>query len=245
MDSNRHKASDGYEYVFMLPVLNEAPILEQSVRLLSDYLREKWPKRGSSWRIIVGDNGSTDGTSEIARRLSEEPDSCVLHRHISERGKGRAIREIVRENYADYYFFLDADLPIRLEAIAEFLEPLERNEADVVCMRRIGKRPLKRRVMTGVWRLATKLLFGLPLHDAQSGAKAFSRRALPALTACNEAGYFLDTEFLIRCNDDRLRIREIEEEWIENRFPERTSKISFFRFSLETLAFMRRQMQRK
>ena len=52
----------------VLPVLNEAHVLEQSVTKLHRYLASNLPYK---WRIIISDNGSTDDTATIARWLAE------------------------------------------------------------------------------------------------------------------------------------------------------------------------------
>ena len=56
-------------------------------------LREYLPGVISNpWRIVVADNGSEDGTPEIARRLSQEH-SDVAWTRLEQRGRGRALRQ--------------------------------------------------------------------------------------------------------------------------------------------------------
>lgn len=52
----------------VLPVFNEAHMFEQSVTKLHKYIASNLPYK---WRIVIADNGSTDGTAAIARRLAE------------------------------------------------------------------------------------------------------------------------------------------------------------------------------
>ncbi len=52
----------------VLPVFNEAHMFEQSVTKLHKYLASNLPYK---WRIVIADNGSTDDTATIARRLAE------------------------------------------------------------------------------------------------------------------------------------------------------------------------------
>ena len=51
----------------VLPVLNEAHVIARSVSTLHAYLSQHVPHR---WRIIIADNGSTDGTAEAAHQLA-------------------------------------------------------------------------------------------------------------------------------------------------------------------------------
>ena len=50
----------------VIPVLNEAHVLERSIRTVHDFLSERVPYR---WRIVIAENGSTDGTMDVAQRL--------------------------------------------------------------------------------------------------------------------------------------------------------------------------------
>ena len=52
----------------VLPVLNEAHVLEQPATKLHKYLASNLPHK---WCIIIADNGSTDGTAAIVRRLAK------------------------------------------------------------------------------------------------------------------------------------------------------------------------------
>ncbi len=53
----------------MIPVLNEAHVLDKSVRTVRKFLTENLT---CMWRVVVVDNGSTDGTDKVARKLAEE-----------------------------------------------------------------------------------------------------------------------------------------------------------------------------
>ena len=53
----------------VLPVLNEAHVLEKSVAKLRAYLQQNLPYR---YQIIIADNGSTDGTSQAAAKLAQQ-----------------------------------------------------------------------------------------------------------------------------------------------------------------------------
>src|SRR4051812_50165761 len=73
----------------VVPVYNEEHVLERSIRRLHDFLSERFP---FSWRIVIADNASTDGTLTVARRLEYEL-SGVAGLHPPAKGGGRAPRE--------------------------------------------------------------------------------------------------------------------------------------------------------
>jgi cellulose synthase/poly-beta-1,6-N-acetylglucosamine synthase-like glycosyltransferase len=72
----------------VVPVFNEAAVLEQSVRRLHRFLLAQFP---FSWRIVVADNASTDATPAIAARLARELAGVELLR-LERKGRGRALR---------------------------------------------------------------------------------------------------------------------------------------------------------
>src|ERR1051325_727617 len=71
----------------VIPVLNEAHVLEKSVERVIGFLRERFHCK---WHLVIIDNGSTDGTQNVARTL------CGRHRKmqfppLTQRGRGRAL----------------------------------------------------------------------------------------------------------------------------------------------------------
>ena len=75
------------EISVVLPAHNEAERIAEAVK----QTKQSLDKISSSFEIIIAEDGSTDGTAEIARRIeAEEP--CVRHIHSVERlGKGKAL----------------------------------------------------------------------------------------------------------------------------------------------------------
>src|SRR5688572_2573555 len=90
----------------VIPVLNEAHVLEKSVNTVREYLGEVFPYR---WRVVIVDNGSTDGTQDVARRLSTVYSDVAFY-HLHERGRGRALRYAWTQSKADVVCYMDVDL---------------------------------------------------------------------------------------------------------------------------------------
>jgi glycosyltransferase involved in cell wall biosynthesis len=80
----------------VVPVYNERLPLEGSIRRLHGFLAASLP---FSWQIVIADNASTDGTLAIAHRLSYELDRVEVL-HLSEKGRGRALRRAWSEGSA-------------------------------------------------------------------------------------------------------------------------------------------------
>ena len=74
----------------VLPVLNEERALPKTVETLRNFMSSRLSEY--RWRIVIADNGSTDGTRDVGLQLSEEL-SAVHYTRLKERGRGRALRE--------------------------------------------------------------------------------------------------------------------------------------------------------
>ena len=104
---------------------------------------------GPADRVVVADNGSTDGTAALAAAAGAR----VVH--AARRVYGRAcLAGIAAAPDSDVFVFLDADLSERPEELPRLVDPILRNEADLVLGRRTGtKRPWHARSGTAlcVW----------------------------------------------------------------------------------------------
>src|SRR5262245_9131302 len=106
----------------VIPVYNEAHVLEKSIATLSDFLTVNLPY---DWRIVIADNASTDETLAVAESIGHaNPRVNVLH--LDQKGRGRALKAAWLGSEADVLSYMDVDLstdiaayPILVGAIAE------------------------------------------------------------------------------------------------------------------------------
>jgi len=162
--------------------------------------------------VVVCDDGSSDLTGEIAERLGAE-----VVRHEKNLGYGAAIRSLfrrARELNADVFVTLDADGQHDPAEIPMVVKPVIDGEADVV----IGSRfvdgslayamPWYRRI--GV-KFITRLVNNSSKYgvkDAQSGFRAYSRKALQCLSLL-EDGMGVSVEILLNARKCGLKIKEV------------------------------------
>ncbi len=72
----------------VIPVLNEAHVLEKSVETVRRFLARGFDY---SWKLVLVDNGSTDGTDQVAQRVAEKH-ADVEFLQLQQEGRGRALR---------------------------------------------------------------------------------------------------------------------------------------------------------
>ena len=169
--------------------------------------------------VLVVDDGSPDGTGELAERMAEaNPRINVLHRP-RKMGLGTAYITGFKwglERGFDYLMEMDADFSHDPRHIPEFLAAA--NDADVV----IGSRYLQGRVTVVNWPMSRLMLSytanvyariatGLGLWDLTAGFKCFRRKVLEAidLNAVRSNGYGFQIEMNVRAWRKGFVIREI------------------------------------
>ena len=160
-------------------------------------------------KVLVVDDGSKDETGLIAENLG-----AVVVRHEKNLGKGAAIRdcfEWARQTGADVLVTLDGDGQHDPSNVPALLGCLQSTGADVVIGSRTSRppdMPRYRWVGERTLDLATRIRVGERLIDAQSGFRAYSRRAIEKLVPA-EYGMGVDSELIMRAHHAGMRIAEV------------------------------------
>lgn len=225
-----------------IPTWNEGLVIERNLNTLLQEIPRLLPE--DDVLIEVADNGSTDGTRDLVRRLVESFGQTVGRRPVrlellvlQERGKGIAIRRSWERHVddRDILAFMDADLATDIRHLPELITPLRERRASLVCGSRFAlgaevERGFFREAISRLYRLCQFLILHLPVKDAQCGFKAIgadvARRILPL---CEEMTWLFDSELIARVARQRLPILEIPVAWMEDRVPERHSSIRVLR----------------
>jgi glycosyltransferase involved in cell wall biosynthesis len=217
------------EVSVVIPCLNEAASIERCVIKATAAL-EGQGRRGE---VIVADNGSEDGSAELAR------DAGALVVFEPRRGYGSAYIAGFAAARGDYIVMADADLTYDFADIPRFVDELDTG-ADLVIGDRMGNiqpgampwlhRYVGNPLLTGV----LNLLFRTGVRDAHCGMRAVRRSALPRLDL-RTTGMEFASEMVIRAGKERLGIAEIP---IHYHPREGESKLSSFRDGWRHLRFL-------
>lgn len=156
--------------LIVFPVYNEEEILEKNCLKVFDFCRKNLT---DEFEFVIANNGSTDNTSEIAKKLGESV-PAVKYLFLKEKGrKGGAVKTAWQRYRADYYIFMDIDLATDLSALPVLVNELK-NGADLVIGSRylkesLLKRSLFRKMISLFYNFLTKTFFNCPFNDLAIG----------------------------------------------------------------------------
>lgn len=213
-------------FTLVIPAFNEAPVIGTTLATLSAAFRRD---AHLDWDIIVADNGSSDGTGNVARQTGDERIRVL---NIAERGKGNALRAAFKEAGGDIVGFTDADLPVSPEEIIAAVRLVSEGAVDVAAGSRLlpeSKRPDRewwRTASSRMFNFLAHVLVGVGVSDSQCPLKIMNARGRALLLATLESTWFLDLEFFALAKREGLRIREVPVTWNEHRYPDRKSKLA-------------------
>jgi glycosyltransferase involved in cell wall biosynthesis len=186
----------------VIPCLNEAGNIEQCVRLARGVLDES----GISGEVIVVDNGSDDGSAELA----QDAGGTVVHE--PHRGYGSAYLAGFDAAHGDYIVMIDADLTYDFREIPRFVKELDDGGQFVMGNRMKGIEPgampwMNRYIGNPLLSGFLNLIYRTKIGDAHCGMRALRRDVLPVLDLCS-TGMEFASEMVIRASKANLDIRE-------------------------------------
>ena len=195
----------GSGITIFIPVYNEEDLLVKNTVCLLGFLDSlKMP-----YEVILGSNGSTDGTVDLARELSRQH-AAVRFFHLAAKGVGRAFREGVGMAAYDRVITVDMDLSISLDFIPEACRLLD--HADMVIGSKITgeqQRSWSRKTASNLFiRLAGRLL-SINYHDYSIAAKGYRKDLLKRYLESIDDHTFYVVEIVHRAARDGFRISEI------------------------------------
>ena len=195
------------ELSIVMPCLNEAETLPKCVGKALRFLRE----HRVAGEVLVADNGSTDGSLELAAQLGARVVT------VTERGYGHALRGGLAAARGKFVIMGDADDSYDFAALGAFVEKL-RADADLVqgCRLPAGggtiepdaMPPSHRWLGNPLFSALARRMFRVPVNDIYCGLRGFRRDLIPQLDLRCEGMEFA-TEMLIKASLRGARIEEV------------------------------------
>src|SRR5579862_6511197 len=194
----------------LIPVYNERTVIERSLSLV---LAAPLPENMDRELVIV-DDCSTDGTSELLDRLAAKEPRIRLFRQTVNQGKGAAVRRAIEEARGDFCLVQDADLEYDPSEYGKLLKPLLEGHADAVFGSRYmaGEQsrilPFWHSMINKGLTLVSNMFCNLNVTDMETCYKVFRTDLLKSIPVrSNRFGF--EPEIVMKSAKRKLRIYEV------------------------------------
>jgi len=192
------------ELTVVMPCLNEAETVATCVRKAVDFMK----RHGIDGEVVVADNGSTDGSQQLAR------DAGARVVHVAEKGYGNALMGGIRAARGKYVIMGDADDSYDFTNLMPFVEQL-RDGADLVMGNRFrggikpgAMPPLHRYLGNPVLSFIGRLFFGSKVGDFHCGLRGFRRDSILRI-GLQTGGMEFASEMVVKATLNGLDVREV------------------------------------
>jgi len=203
------------KFSIVIPCYNEEKDILFKVDVLKQYLKEK----EYDSEIILVNDGSKDKTKEIINNIK----NIKAISYDTNRGKGGAVKEGIKEASGEYIIFMDADLSTDLSAIDIVNNEIESYDIMIGSRHIKGsnikkKQPLSRQFIGWCCRVIMKILFGFKYKDTQCGFKAFkSSVAKDIISKQTITDFAFDIEYLYIAKLNKYSVKEFPVIWSDDR----------------------------
>jgi len=189
----------------LLPCLNESETLETCIKKAQQSIS----RSGLAGEVLVADNGSSDGSQEIALSLGAR----LIN--VKQKGYGSALLAGINAAHGENIIMADADDSYALDNLTLFISILENDEADLVMGNRFkggispGAMPFLHRYFGNpVLSFLGRLFFSAPLNDFHCGLRGFKKVSIVNLGLAS-TGMEFASEMVVKSQLAGLRIVEV------------------------------------
>jgi glycosyltransferase involved in cell wall biosynthesis len=206
------------KFIATLPCHNDESFLKEAVIALKEGLSEFEGKK----LIIIAEDGSSDGSTELADKLATN-DDCVVHIHSDKKlGRGRALMNAWNQYEGDIYSYIDCDLATDMTFFPQLIQYIidgydlatgSRYIEGAVC-----RRPLLRGFISKAYNAIISFVFHDGVLDHQCGFKSFSKGMVQhMLREYQHDDWFWDTEVIVLARKGGFKLVEFPVVWEEKK----------------------------
>lgn len=186
------------------PCYNEKENIEHTVRETLAWISGE----GIDGEVIITDDGSTDDSPQILRRLALEDKRVHIVTHRKNQGYGIAVRSGCDRATKEYIAFVDSDGQFKVEDLNRLIPSLQ--DFDFVPGRRKNRAdPFHRNVFGKILGVLIFVTFGTWIRDVNCGMKIFKKDLWPTMRPLYGTEKFFNTELYLRLKKARYRWEQV------------------------------------
>lgn len=213
------------KYSVLLPTYNERENLPLIIWLLVKYFEES----GFDFEIIVIDDGSPDGTLEVAEELQKiyGDDRILLRPRAKKLGLGTAYIHGMKHASGNFIFIMDADLSHHPKFIPEFIQKQKEGDFDLVSGTRYKGHggvygwDLRRKLISRGANFLTQVLLRPGASDLTGSFRLYKKAVLESLVqSCVSKGYVFQMEMIVRARQLHYSIGEVPISFVDRVYGE-------------------------
>nr|SVE82109.1 EOG090X0B9X [Daphnia magna] len=213
------------KYSVLLPTYNE----KENLPIIIWLLVKAFTESGDDFEIIVIDDGSPDGTLDVAKQLQTiyGDEKIVLRPREKKLGLGTAYIHGIKHATGNFVVIMDADLSHHPKFIKEFIEKQKEKDYDLVSGTRYSGNggvygwDLKRKIISRGANYVTQVLLRPGASDLTGSFRLYKKEVLEKLVqSCKSKGYVFQMEMIIRARQFGFTIGEVPISFVDRVYGE-------------------------
>lgn len=192
------------ELSVFFPFWNEEENVERVVKKAMPIVK----KISKKWEMLLIDDGSTDKTGDICKKMTSLDSNIKAISYARNRGYGGALRVGFQNSKYKYIVFTDGDGQFDFSEITKFIDKIDDYDL-VIGYREVRRDNLVRHMLMNMLRIWDLVFFNFRFKDIDCGFKMFRKTAIDKITPLRSEGAMITTEILAKTRRQGLTIAQV------------------------------------